>query len=127
MIGNAVRLVNLAGIAAVLVLNLAGDNPRGAAAAAGVRTRLVADSLAGQLLVATPELTDPRFVQTVVYLVRYDASGAMGLVVNRPLGDVPMARVLEPLGIDATGVSGSLRVHYGGPVERARGLVLHTA
>ena len=124
--GNPARLVNLAGIAAVLVLNLAGDNARGAAAA-GVRTRLVADSLAGQLLVATSQLTDPRFVQTVVYLVRYDSSGAMGLVVNRPLGDVPMARVLEPLGIDATGVSGNIRVYYGGPVERARGLVLHTA
>src|SRR3989442_1269399 len=78
IVGTAVRLVNLAGLAAVLVLNLAGDNARGAAAAS-VRTRLVADSLAGQLLVATPQLTDPRFVQTVVYLVRYDASGAMGL------------------------------------------------
>ena len=124
MTGNALRLVNLAGIAAVLVLNLAGDDARGAAA---VRSRPVADSLAGQLLVATPQLTDPRFVQTVVYLVRHNASGALGVVVNRPLGDVPMARVLEPLGIDATGVSGSIPVHYGGPVERARGLVLHTA
>ena len=40
--------------------------------------------LAGQLLVATEGLQDPRFARTVVYVVRHDADGAFGLVVNRP-------------------------------------------
>ena len=44
------------------------------------------DSLTGQLLVATPELDDPNFRETVVYIVHHDQGGAMGLVLNRVLG-----------------------------------------
>lgn len=38
-----------------------------------------------RLLVATEQITDPRFARAVIYLVRYDAYGAMGVVVNRAL------------------------------------------
>ena len=41
-------------------------------------------SLAGSLLVAKPILQDPNFVQTVVLMLRHNAEGAFGLVVNRP-------------------------------------------
>jgi putative transcriptional regulator len=83
--------------------------------------------LTGQFLVATEKLRDPRFDHTVIYLVRHDADGAMGLVVNRPIGPVPAAQVLEAFGLDANGVTGDLHVHYGGPVQPRRGFVLHTA
>jgi len=86
-----------------------------------------AASLAGQLLVASPELRDPRFFHAVVYVVRHDASGALGLVVNRPYKDVPIATLLERLGQEHDGVQGSLRMRYGGPVEPGRVFVLHTA
>lgn len=83
--------------------------------------------LAGQLLVATPELDGPVFSRTVVYMVRHDArSGAMGLVVNRRLGDVPMAVLLQQAGLPGDGVKGSVMLHVGGPVEPTRILVLHT-
>jgi putative transcriptional regulator len=85
------------------------------------------NSTQGQLLVATQSLGDPRFAQTVVYMLRHDATGALGLVVNRPVATVPLARILEALGRDHDeGVGGDLRVHYGGPVESGRGFVLHT-
>jgi putative transcriptional regulator len=84
-------------------------------------------SLTGQMLVATDDLHDPRFVRTVIYMVRHESTGALGLVVNRPVGTAPLARVLESLGRDAAGVSGDILVHYGGPVEPARGFVLHGA
>ena len=83
--------------------------------------------LTGQFLVATEELQGPPFAHTVIYLILHDASGAMGLIINRPVGEVPLARLLDGLGLDATGVSGDLRVHYGGPVEPARAFVLHTS
>ena len=84
-------------------------------------------SLVGRLLVATPDLTDPRFVQTVIFMVSHDATGAMGLVINRPIGRIAIAALLEQLGEDGRGVGGELRVHYGGPVEPMQGFVLHTA
>jgi putative transcriptional regulator len=83
--------------------------------------------LAGQLLVATSELEDPRFTRTVIYMVRHDArTGAMGLVVNHQLGEVPMAVLLKQSGLPGEGAKGSVRLHVGGPVETTRIVVLHT-
>jgi putative transcriptional regulator len=102
------------------LLILAGGAGVAAPAAPGARY------LAGQLLVATTELKDPRFVRTVVYMVHHDQAGAMGLVVNRPLGDTPLAALLEGLGMEGNGAQGGIRLYYGGPVESRRGFVLHT-
>jgi putative transcriptional regulator len=85
-----------------------------------------ARSTTGQLLVATEDLHDPRFARTVVYMLRHDTTGALGLVVNRPVGTLPLARVLESLGRSSEGAGGEIRVHYGGPVQPERGFVLHT-
>ena len=41
-------------------------------------------SLQGKLLVATPQLVDPNFQQTVTLLVQHNKEGALGLVLNRP-------------------------------------------
>jgi putative transcriptional regulator len=82
--------------------------------------------LTGQLLVATPDMPDPRFARTVIYLLRHDASGAQGLVVNRPLRDIPLALLLEQMGLESRGVPGTVRLHVGGPVDTLRILVLHT-
>jgi putative transcriptional regulator len=81
---------------------------------------------AGRFLVASETMTDPRFERAVVYMLRHDRTGALGLVVNRPLGTVPMARVLESLGRDREGAHGDIRLHHGGPVEPGRGFVLHS-
>jgi putative transcriptional regulator len=84
-------------------------------------------SLAGQLLVATPELDDPNFSHTVVYIVQHDATGALGVVVNRVLGAGPLGKLLQSLGIEEGSDSeAQVRVHYGGPVQLDRGVVLHS-
>jgi len=85
-----------------------------------------APSLTGQLLVATDALRDPRFVHTLIYMFQHDAKGATGLVVNRPVAEVALADFLARFGVDSQGVSGRIRVHYGGPVEPSRVFVLHT-
>ena len=42
------------------------------------------NSLQGHFLVASPELQDPNFRQTVVLIVRHSDDGALGLILNRP-------------------------------------------
>ena|SRR5262245_63352111 len=86
-----------------------------------------APDLTGQLLVATPEMPDPRFARTVIYMIHHDASGAQGVVVNRPLREMPLAVLLEQMGMESTGVQDTVRLHAGGPVDTLRILVLHTA
>jgi len=96
-------------------------------AAAAIAGQEAGPWLTGQFLVASDEMSDPRFEQTVVYMVQHDEHGAMGLIVNRPMADVPLARILEPFGLDTAGVTGDMRVHIGGPVDVGRGFLLHTA
>src|SRR5262245_61539371 len=82
--------------------------------------------LAGQLLVATPEMTDPRFVETIIYMVKHNQEGAVGLVINRPLAKGPYEDLLKSFGADTQGAKGELVIHYGGPVGNSQGFVLHT-
>jgi putative transcriptional regulator len=84
-------------------------------------------SLAGQLLVATPSMGDPRFAQTVILMARHDKNGAFGIVINKPLGERPLAGLLAALGEKDGGVAGSVRVFAGGPVQPEIGFVVHSA
>jgi putative transcriptional regulator len=84
-------------------------------------------SLTGQLLVATTDMPDPRFAQTVIYMIRHDATGAQGLVVNRPIREISLSLLLGQMGMESRGVQQTVRLHAGGPVDTMRILVLHTA
>jgi putative transcriptional regulator len=83
--------------------------------------------LTGQLLIASPDIGDPRFHQTVIVMVRHNAEGALGIVINRPLGERPLASVLEAIGEKSEGATGSVAIYLGGPVDPERGIVLHSA
>jgi putative transcriptional regulator len=67
----------------------------------------------GKLLVASRNLGDPLFAKTVILLVRYDAQGVLGLVLNHRT-QVPLSRVLENL---KAAKDRSDPVYLGGPVE----------
>jgi putative transcriptional regulator len=84
-------------------------------------------SLAGQLLVATPDMGDPHFERTVILVVQHDPNGALGIVLNRPVGDKTLASLLDAVGEKGAGVAGSVRVFAGGPVQPEVGFVVHSA
>jgi putative transcriptional regulator len=84
-------------------------------------------SLAGQLLIATPTIGDPRFAHTVILMVRHDKEGALGIVINRPVGERSIAALLEATGHDDADVAGIVRVFAGGPVQPELGFVVHSA
>lgn len=74
----------------------------------------------GMLLVASRSLLDGNFAASVVLLTRYSKDGAMGLVINRPIGVDPMALLTDIEGIE--GYRGKL--HGGGPVSIHRIFIL---
>lgn len=84
-------------------------------------------SVAGQLLVASERMSDPRFAETMIYMIEHDDTGALGLVVNRPLGKTTVAKVMERLGLEAEAAQGEIAMHAGGPVEPGRVFILHSA
>ena len=70
-------------------------------------------SLAGQLLLASPALRDPNFMRAVVLIGAHNEEGAMGVVLNRPstatVGEV--VPQLEPA------IDEDETVYVGGPVQ----------
>jgi putative transcriptional regulator len=84
-------------------------------------------SLAGQLLVAMPGMTDPNFKQSVTYICEHTENGALGLLINQPM-DMAISEVLEQLDMAPTNASTLEQpVLRGGPVQIERGFVLHEA
>ncbi|WP_397543640.1 YqgE/AlgH family protein [Roseovarius salis] len=81
--------------------------------------------LNGKLLIAMPEMGDPRFAYSVIFICAHSEEGSMGLVVNKPTDDVRLSDLLDQLEISKSEDMRDLPVHFGGPVEHGRGFVLH--
>jgi len=94
-----------------------------AAAGAGGGAKIGLEPAGGRLLVATPMLTEPTFVRTVIYLLEHDDDGTVGVVLNRP-SRTPVGQVL-PDWYDA--VSEPQVVFGGGPVQPDGALCLGLA
>jgi len=82
--------------------------------------------LSNQFLIAMPTLADQNFFQTVTYISEHNASGALGLVINRPLS-LTLNQLLEHLKIttDRSDLA-ALPIYQGGPVQPEQGFVLHS-
>ncbi len=80
----------------------------------------------GQMLLAMPAMTDPRFERAVIYMCAHNDEGAMGLVVNKTLDSIDFRELLGQLDIPAGDSVRDMTVHFGGPVENQRGFVLHS-
>lgn len=85
------------------------------------------NSLQNHLLIAMPSLQDTLFERTVIYLCEHDEKGAMGLIINRPIG-VKVNELLEQMQLEEGPSADSLSSHVlmGGPVKPERGFVIHT-
>ncbi len=85
--------------------------------------------LDGQLLIAMPSMTDPRFQRAVIYMCAHSSEGAMGLIINQRAPHITLPKLLEQLDITSSHPSTgrSIAVHAGGPVETSRGFVLHSS
>ena len=80
----------------------------------------------GRLLVAKPDMSDPRFTETVIYICRHDFSGAFGLVLNRPAGKIKLSKLMESMGENSVGIKGDVQIRLGGPVDMELGFLMYT-
>ncbi len=84
------------------------------------------NSLAGKLLVATPQLDDTRFERAAILICAHTDDGALGIVVNAPMGGLNLTGMLEQLEIDDEGLDKDFEIFNGGPVAESRGFVVHS-
>lgn len=86
--------------------------------------------LNGHLLLAMPSIGDPRFHKAAIYVCAHDEKGAMGIVINNVLSGLEFGTLLKDLEIESNITLPKrfehLPVLSGGPVETARGFLVHT-
>jgi putative transcriptional regulator len=80
-------------------------------------------SLAQQLLCAVPQLVDPNFVRSVVFIVDHTPQGAFGLVLNNVL-PTAISEFAEAVGLEWEGAEDAT-LRLGGPVEPVRAFLVH--
>jgi putative transcriptional regulator len=82
-------------------------------------------SLQDHFLIAMPAMGDPNFNETVTYLCKHDAEGALGIIINRPT-EMSLGDVFTQLSLQPSDERQSARpILSGGPLARDRGFVLH--
>ncbi|MFV0575244.1 MAG: YqgE/AlgH family protein [Vibrio sp.] len=87
-------------------------------------------NLTNQFLIAMPGLVDSQFNRTVIYLCEHNDDGAMGLIINDPIGinvDNMLNQIdIQPVHPRVCPQSLQIEVLNGGPVSSDRGFVLHS-
>ena len=82
-------------------------------------------SLNNHFLIAMPALVDPNFHHTATLICEHNEDGALGIIINRPLG-INLGDILEHMDIKANSEAIAAQpVFMGGPVQGDRGFVLH--
>lgn len=82
------------------------------------------DSLQHVFLIAMPQMPDPMFAQAVVYLWEYTESGAVGVVINKPL-NIHLSDLLAQLEIPAVAPrAANFPILHGGPVSMDQGFII---
>lgn len=82
-------------------------------------------SLKDHFLIAMPNMADPHFSHSVIYICEHSPEGAMGIIINLPL-NIRLGDVLQNMNIKTDDDDISKKpVLAGGPIQQERGFVLH--
>ena len=87
-------------------------------------------SVKDHFLIATEKMRDNRFEKTVIAMLENNKDGAWGLVINKPIGLLPIALLIDP-SLNTSEEREELYkvnipVFWGGPVETKKIFVLHS-
>ena len=60
-----------------------------------IDTKIIDGFYAGSLLVSTPDILDPRFNRSVIYLISHNDKGAMGFIINKPIEGIYLSDIIK--------------------------------
>ena len=88
------------------------------------------DSVKDFFLIATEKVKDSRFEKTVILMLEHDEKGALGIVINKPLGKITLGSLISK--IDDPSINKKklydvkIPIYWGGPVDNNKILILHS-
>ena len=80
-------------------------------------------------IVATKKLKDTRFKNTVVVMLDHDEEGALGVVINKPLGFATIGSLIKSLNdetIKKDLLNYKVPIYWGGPLDNNKILIIHS-
>jgi putative transcriptional regulator len=82
------------------------------------------------LIVATKKLKDSRFKNAVIVMLDHDNNGALGVVINKPLGTFKIGSFIKDLNINDPDKKElydfEVPIYWGGPLDNNKILILHS-
>jgi len=88
------------------------------------------DSVKDFFLIATEKIRDSRFEKTVILMLEHDKKGALGIVINKPMGTIslgPLINQVEDKSINKKQLYDvKIPIYWGGPVDDHKILILHS-
>ena len=87
-------------------------------------------SVKNNFLISTERMNDSRFKKSVIAMLEHDEDGAWGLVINKPMAEIPLAMLIDPslsTPEEREKLYGvNIKIHWGGPVNVKKIFVLHS-
>jgi len=88
-------------------------------------------SVKDHFLIATEKMRDNRFEKTVIVMLESDEDGAWGLTINKPIGFLPIALLIDP-SLNTSEEREemykiNIPVFWGGPVDPKKIFILHSS
>ena len=83
--------------------------------------------LSNHFLVSMPQISDPIFRETIIYICSHDSSGAMGLIINKSIAELDLNQETNEI-LQQTklyNMKPTPNVYFGGPVDLNMGIILH--
>ena len=88
------------------------------------------ESTKGFFIVATNKSQDSRFKNAVIVMLDHDNKGALGVVINKPIGTVKIGSLIKDLNINDTDkkelYNFEIPIYWGGPLDNNKILILHS-
>ena len=83
-------------------------------------------SLKNQILISMPNVNDPFFSKSVVYICKHEKNGAMGMIVNKRLDNPELSNIFDKLfKVEKYFNTFKSNTFFGGPVLPEKGIILH--
>ena len=75
------------------------------------------NSLSGKFLIASPNMNDYRFKNTIIYILSDNEEGSMGIIINKPALNIKLDKIFHDIEPTINIDNGSTpNIFYGGPV-----------
>ena len=88
------------------------------------------DSVKDFFLIATENIRDSRFEKTVILMLEHDEKGAIGIVVNKPMGTISLGSLISKVKDKSINKKKlydvKIPIYWGGPVDDHKILILHS-